>query len=165
MEGHLTHKQGSTTPEQRTKTFHQKVLCGNLPGAVRYLTEQEEGGILYPDAVDEKSGNTLQSVLESKHLDAPNPGVRALTDYPFLPNFVDLGITKDTIEVTARYLSRGAGLGGTDAHLLQQWLLWFGKSSRLLQQATANLVDWLANSFQPWAAYRTLMAGRLVALD
>ena len=39
MEAHLTHKQGSTMPKQRTKTFHQKVLHGNLCGAVRYLTE------------------------------------------------------------------------------------------------------------------------------
>jgi hypothetical protein len=67
MEAHLTHKQGSTTPEQRTKTFHQKVLRSNLRGAVRYLTEREKGGILYPDDIDEKSGNTVQSVLESKH--------------------------------------------------------------------------------------------------
>ncbi len=52
-----------------------------------------------------------------------------------------------------------------DALALQQWLLRFWKSSRLLRRATANLVDWLANSFPPWDAYRALMAGRLVALD
>jgi hypothetical protein len=133
---------------------------------MEYLTEREKGGILYPDDIDEKSGDTVQSVLESKHPDARTPGVDALTDYPFLPDFVDLDITEDTIEVTARHLSRGAGLGGTDAaHVLQQWLLRFGKSSRLLRQATAHLVDWLASSFPPWAAYRALMAGRLVPLD
>jgi hypothetical protein len=166
MEAHLTHKRGSTTPEQRTKNFHQKVLRGNLRGAERYLTEREKGGILYPDDIDEKSGDTVQSVLESKHPDARIPGVDALTDYPFLPDFVDLDITEDTIEVTACRLSGGAGLGGTDAHALQQWLLRFGKSSRLLRQAAADLVDWLANSFPPWAAYRALMPGRLlVTLD
>jgi hypothetical protein len=165
MEAYLSHKQGTTTPEQRTKTFHQKVLRGNLRGAVRYITEREKGGILYPDDIDEKSGDTIQSVLESKHPDARTPGVDALTGYPFLPDLVDLDITEDTIEVAARCLSGGAGLGGTDAHVLQQWLLRFGKSSRLLRQATADLVDWLASSFPPWAAYRALMAGRLVALD
>jgi hypothetical protein len=165
MEAPLTHRQRSTTPEQRTKTFHQKVLRGNLWGTVRYLTEREKGGILYPDDIDEKSGNTVQSVLESKHPNARILRVDALTDYPFLPDFVDLDITEDTIEVTARRPSGGAGLGGTDAHALQQWLLRFGKSSRLLRQATTDLADWLANSFPPWAAYRALMAGRLVALD
>jgi hypothetical protein len=60
---------------------------------------------------------------------------------------------------------QGAGLGGTDAHALQQWLLRFRKASCTLQQAFAKLVEWLANTFPPWAAYRALMAGRLVALD
>jgi hypothetical protein len=43
MESHLSLKRGHTTPEQRTKTFHQKVLRGNLQGALRYLTEREKG--------------------------------------------------------------------------------------------------------------------------
>jgi hypothetical protein len=86
---------------------------------VRYLTEREKGGILYPDEIDEKSGNTVQSILESKPPDARILGVDALTGCPFLPNFEDLDITKDTIKVTARRLSGGAGLGGTDAHALQ----------------------------------------------
>jgi hypothetical protein len=91
------------------------------------------------------------------------PSIDALTDYPSLPDFVDLDITEDTIEVTARRLSRGAGLGGTDTHALQQWLLQYGQASQLLQQA--NFVNWLSNSFPPWAAHRGLMAGCLVALD
>jgi hypothetical protein len=165
MEAYLSHKQGTTTPEQRTKNFHQNVLRGNLRGAVRYLTEREKGGILYPDDIDKKSGETVQSVLESKHPDARTPGVDALANYPFLPDFVDLNITEDTIKVTARRLSGGAGLGGTDSHALQQWLLRFEKSSCLLRQATADLDDWHANSFPPWVPYRALMAGRLVALD
>jgi hypothetical protein len=165
MESHLSHKRGQTTPEQRSKIFHQKVLRGNLRGAVRYLTEREKGGILYPDDIDEKTGLTVETVLESKHPDAREPGPDALTAYPYLPDFVDVDITEDTIEVVARRLSGAAGLGGTDAHALQQWLLRFGNSSRTLRQATAELVDWLANDFPPWAAYRALMAGRLVALD
>jgi hypothetical protein len=64
MESHLSFKQGSTTAEQRTKTFHQKVLRGNIRVAVRYLTEREKGGILYPDDTDEKTGKSVQSVLE-----------------------------------------------------------------------------------------------------
>jgi hypothetical protein len=78
---------------------------------------------------------------------------------------VDLDITEDTVEVTARPLSGGAGLGGTDARAPQQWLLCFGKASRPVRQAIADLVDWLANSFPPWAAYRALMVGCLFALD
>jgi hypothetical protein len=39
---------------------------------------------------------------------------------------VDLNITKDSIKVTARHMSRGAWLGEMDAHGLQQCLLRFG---------------------------------------
>jgi hypothetical protein len=62
-------------------------------------------------------------------------------DYPYLPDFVNLNITEDTIKVVAQYyLSGGARLGGTDAHALQQWLLQFGSSSHNVWQATVKLV-------------------------
>jgi hypothetical protein len=63
---------------------------------------------------------STKRLAESKHPDARTPDVAALTDYLFLPDLVDLNITEDSIEVTARCLSRGAGLGGMDAHTLQQ---------------------------------------------
>jgi hypothetical protein len=121
MESHLSSKQGSTTPEQRTKTFHQrKVLHGNTRGAVRYLRGREKGGILYPNDIDEMARTSVMTILKSKHPDARIPDAAALAAYPTLPDFVDLNITKDSIEVIAHCLSRGAGLGGTDAHALQQ---------------------------------------------
>jgi hypothetical protein len=74
MESHLSSKQGSTTPKRRTKTFHQKVLRGNIRGAVRYLTtKREKGGILYPDDTDEKTWTSVQSVFESKHPNVRTP--------------------------------------------------------------------------------------------
>jgi hypothetical protein len=39
-------KQGPETPDQRAKTFHQKVLKGDLRDAVEYLNEREKGGII-----------------------------------------------------------------------------------------------------------------------
>jgi hypothetical protein len=165
MESHLSSKQGSTMPVKRTKNYHQKVLRGNIRGAVRYLMEREKGGILYPDDIDEKSGTSVLSVLKSKHLDARIPDAAALAAYPTLPSFVDLDITEDSIKVVTRHLSGAAGLGGMDAHVLQQWLLQFSKASCSSQQACAELVDWLSNTFPPWAAYRGLMTGCLVALN
>jgi hypothetical protein len=44
MAANLTHKQGITTEEQRAKTFHGKMLRGDVRGAVRCLTEREKGG-------------------------------------------------------------------------------------------------------------------------
>jgi hypothetical protein len=131
----------------------------------RYLTERGKGGILYPDDTDEKTELSIKEVLQSKHPDVRTPGPDALTVYPYLPDFVHLDITKVTIKIVARSLSGGAGLGGMDAHELQQWLLQFGKSSCNLQQAVAELVEGLANAFPSCAAYQALMAGCLVALD
>jgi hypothetical protein len=82
MEYHLTSKQGSATPEQRTKTFHQKALRGNIQGTIRYLLmEWERGGLLDHNDIGKKVEKTVQLVLESKHSDARTPGIDVLTDY------------------------------------------------------------------------------------
>ena len=48
---------------------------------------------------------------------------------------------------------------------LRNWLLRFGCASEELRVVVASLADWMAISSPPWAAYRTLMACHLVALD
>lgn len=52
-----------------------------------------------------------------------------------------------------------------DAISLGDWLLRFGKSSLLVRERLAEMAEWLANDSPPWAAYRALMTGRIVALD
>jgi hypothetical protein len=88
-----------------------------------------------------------------------------MEDYDTLPDFVDLDITEDVVEQVARRLSGSAGPGGSDAQAIQHWLLRFGGASGELRRAVAGLVEWMANDFPPWAAYRALKAGRLIALD
>jgi hypothetical protein len=87
MEAHLTFKQGSSTPEQRTKTFHQKVLRGNIRGAMMYLTDRDKGSILYPDDKDKKAGDSVLLVLESKYPNMRKLSADTLTAYPSLPDF------------------------------------------------------------------------------
>ena len=48
---------------------------------------------------------------------------------------------------------------------LRNWLLHFRCVSEELRVVVSSLADWMANSSPPWAAYCTLMACRLVALD
>jgi hypothetical protein len=69
-------------------------------------------GILYPDDTDEKTRKSILLVLVSKHPNVRTLSADTLTAYPSLPDFVDLSITKDSIEqVTAQCLSGGeAGL-------------------------------------------------------
>jgi hypothetical protein len=164
-EASLSFKQGFSTPEQRAKIYNSKMLRGDIRGAVRYLTERDQGGILFPDNTDEKSGDTVLETLQSKHPDATIPEASSLQTYPSLPDFNDIDVTEDVVESVARRLRGCAGPSGTDSLSLQQWLLRFGETSRQLRIAVADFVDWLANEFPPWAAYRATMACLLFGLD
>ena len=78
-----------------------------------------------------------------------------------LPN---LNIILNNTEV-AGHLSGGAGPGGTDLVSLQHWLLRFGAASGELRLTVADFAEWLGKGQPPWAAYRALMSGQLIALD
>jgi hypothetical protein len=111
-----TKRGGEVTTEQCTKTFHRKMLRGDVRGAVRYLTDREKGGILLPGDVNEKSGDSVAEALKSKHPHARIPDASSLTKYPITPNFVDVDICEEAVITVARWLSGSAGLGGTDSH-------------------------------------------------
>jgi hypothetical protein len=138
-------------PKQRTKIFHQKVLHGNIRGDVRYLTERGKRGILYLDDTDEKTGKTIQLVLEWKHPNGRTPSADTLTAYLYLPDFMDLDITKDSIKVTACPKVLGSE----------------GWKPTIFSSGCCALAKQVApGQFLPaMAAYQALMAGCLVALD
>eukprot|EP00957_Ditylum_brightwellii_P028826 2177773-Ditylum_brightwellii.AAC.1 len=58
-----------------------------------------------------------------------------------------------------------AGPGGVDLIAWQDWLLRFGAASCYLCKAVAAVAWWLANTRPAWAAYRAIVAGRLIALN
>jgi hypothetical protein len=109
MESYLSSKQRGVTKEQRAKIFHGKMLQGNVRGAVRYLTDREQGGILLPDDIDEKTGDSVKEVLESKHPHARMPDVTSLPTYINTPDFVELDVTEEAVKKVARRLSGSAG--------------------------------------------------------
>ena len=76
-----------------------------------------------------------------------------------------MDITEDTVTAVAGRLSGGVRLTGTDSVSLQHWLLRFGVASGELRLIVGDFVEWLGNGQPPWAAYRALMIGRLIALD
>lgn len=165
LQANLSKSQSTTTPEQRAKTFHNKVLRGNLRSAVRYITEREKGSILYPDDRDEKSGKPVKEALADKHPSSRRADPTKLPAYNSTPHLVPNVITEDTVTEVANNLSGGAGLGGVDSILLKHLLLRHGGASRKLRLAVAEFTEWMANDSPPWAATRALMSGRLVALD
>lgn len=155
---------GTSSSGQRFKIFNDKVLLGDIRGAVKYLSNSETGGVLLPDDLDDM-GRSVRSILLEKH---PMPRIPMEDHFPVyqeMPEFVDLDITEDTVIEVAKNLSGSGGAGGTDSYTAQSWLLRFGEASCRLRVALANFTCWLANDFPPWASYRGLAVGRLLALD
>ena len=62
-------------------------------------------------------------------------------------------------------MTGAAGPNGTYALALQIWLLQFGTSPSSLREDMPASIDSLSNKSPPWAAYHTIMAARLDALD
>ena len=71
----------------------------------------------------------------------------------------------DAVEAVARKLTGGAGCSSVDAALLRNMLLRHGRASAELREELSAWARWLANTSPPWAAYRAMRQGRLVALD
>ena len=112
----------------------------------------------------------MWQVLQEKHPALRDPTSvgdedGAFEPYPDLPAPVPVCITQDDVEAISSRLSGAAGPGGTDAVDLANWLLRFGRESEALREEMAAWTNWLANTAPPWAAYRAMMANRLVALD
>ena len=97
LKSSLSRARGTSTPEQRARIFDSKVKRGKLRAAVRYITDREGGGIMFPDDIDDKSGNAVIDVLKNKHPKMREPGPAAMPAYDELPSFVDLDITADTV--------------------------------------------------------------------
>jgi len=119
-----------------------------------------------------KTGGPVLNVLQDKHPALCNPPLASeTTDGAFesyedgTPAVIPVVITAETVERVASKLSGTAGLGGTDAVNLWNWLLHFGMESEALCKEMASWAMWLTNESPPWPAYHTIMAGCLVTLD
>jgi hypothetical protein len=55
---------------------------------------EKKGGVLLPVKIDDKTGEQVIDILQSKHPDVQVPEASKMEDYDTLPNFVDLDITK-----------------------------------------------------------------------
>ena len=154
------------TQEQVAKVYSRLLLQGKVRAAVRWLTERANGGLLMPDDMDEQKHQPVHRTLCDLH-----PEARSIVKSdlevrvgrtPVMPH---LEIERLVVEKISHRLSGSAGLGGTDSNSLQRMMSNFGQTSRALQTQFALMTSWLANTTAPWAAYRGLVAGRLVAVD
>eukprot|EP00978_Attheya_sp_CCMP212_P029234 scaffold103337_cov31-Attheya_sp.AAC.4 len=155
----ISHVRRQMDDQEIARTYNRMVLQGKLCQAVHWITQRHnKGGILYLDDIDIKTGMLVIDVLKSKHPDACVPDVGDLPHCDKTPEFVDVDVTADTVESATRKLSGSAGPGGINYVGLSHFLLRFGKTSAMLQEAVADFTRWMANDMPPWAAYRAMTA-------
>lgn len=115
--------------------------------------------------MDTKSGRTVTEILRENHPDPFKPDPKHFHSYSSVPELETMTIDREVVEKVSHTLSGSTGLGGTDSTCLQQWLSCYKSSSRSLQESIGEFMEWIANTDVPWAAYRALWAGRLIAID
>ena len=100
-----------------------------------------------------------------KHPDPTTPEVKDLPKFEGVTELPGIHISAEVIARTAKKLSGSGGPSGVQGLDLKRWLLGYKGASENLCQAMGVLANWLANDKVPWARYRVLMSGRLVAID
>ena len=82
-----------------------------------------------------------------------NPTCAAFEEYEDIPEKVPLDFMEDDVTWVLSTLSGAAGVLGSEAMELRNWLLRFGCVSEELRVVVSSLADWMSNSSPPWAAY------------
>ena len=156
--------------EQVARRYNSTVLDGNLRTAVRNLTDGVRGGVLGPEDLCTKTGRPVIEVLRDKHPDQrlpdlSDPNCLAFCKFDEVPDPIPLDCGPEVVEAVARKLTGAAGCSSVDSALLKSALLRYGKASSELREEMLEWTLWLGNTSPPWAAYRAMRQGRLVALD
>ena len=156
--------------EQAARRYNSSVLDGNLRTAVRNLTDGVRGGVLGPEDLCTKTGRPVIEVLRDKHPDQRlpdlwDPNSLAFSKFEEVPDPIPLDCSPEIVEAVARKLTGAAGCSSVDSALLKSALLRHGKASAELREELLDWTLWLGNTSPPWAAYRAMRQGRLVALD
>ena len=110
-------------------------------------------------------GERVIEVLYTMRPDAWTSTAASLELYPDRPpEIVPIDITDETVTAVAGRISGGGGPGGTDSVSLQHWQLHFGAASGELRLIFGNLTECMSNGRPPWAAYRAMPSGQMIAL-
>ena len=93
----------------------QVIYRGKLISVIRYASEREKGEILMPGDVDEKAGDLVSEVLESKHPIGRDVEISSLLIFESCPELINIEVTEDNVEKVAKRLSGSAGPSGIDS--------------------------------------------------
>ena len=138
-EAYMNRKRGGLNTEERAKAFSSLICRGKIREDIRYICEQESGGIMLLGDVDSKTGNLIKETLKSKYPEGRDVSVENLPEFESCPEMIDIVVTEENVEKVAKRLSSSAGLSGIDSLSMSHWLLKFGASSTILRKSFADL--------------------------
>ena len=142
-------------------------LEGNVPAAVRLVTEHAGGGVLDPDATTPSGQNS--SIFLEMHfsINILSLVFHLLLFYPvvMLSLCEDIEVCVAHIQAVACRIQGGAVLGGCDAAHWHDVLICYGAHSGYLRDSVAAVAHRLSNSIASWDDVQALFAGHLITLD
>ena len=94
------------------------VLKGKIRTAVRVVILRGAGGVLLPNKIEPKSGQSVIDMLCQKHLALIVPTVGMLEHYNVVPKLVLLDFTEETLEIISGKLTGAVDLDGIETSSL-----------------------------------------------
>ena len=149
-------------PPNKAKIFAKLVLEGQINSALRYLSEQDSGGILPPT-------DDVMNQLQDKHPSAQEAQLGSLVFGPIedIPHVLYHQINGEMIKGAALKTKGSGGPSGIDANGFRRMLASksFKKSSTSLCDAIATLAKRLCTELVDPATIEPVLANRLIPLD
>ena len=134
-------KQGKATVKERAKVFNSLLCRGNVRAAIRYISEREKGGIFLPGNTDDKTGEEITVVLESKHPEGRDVEPSKMPIFDSCLETMNSVVTGKNVEKVANELPGSAGASGTDSMAMSDWLLKYSGASLALRNSFAKLTE------------------------
>ena len=169
---HLPVQRNETDTEQEerlARMFSRLVMEGKMNTALRYLSDNYQGGLLSLDERLEPSGQTVREILGEKHPSPREVNTEALLSTEDVSSNVHPvlfeSITGDSIRTAALRTQDAAGPSGVDAAGWRRILSSFHQQSKDLCSAIASVARRLCTEYVDPESLRAFVACRLIPLN
>jgi len=152
------------TNDSKAHSFNGLVQSSRLCQVVRHLTSRDEGGVLHPNSLNNKTSCEVSDVLVDKHPNSHQPPIEALKDYDEALEPLQLQVGYESFKSTTWKLSGSAAPSSIDTIDLQHWMFRFGAVSENLLNELILWTEWLTNASPSWSVYHAMMACRLIEI-
>ena len=155
--------------DHSSRTFAKLIFQGKIKSAVRFITENNGGGVLSLNDRTDEDGQTVLDVLREKHPSSAAVDPEALignntSPYEVHPVLFDQ-ITGDAVRQAALRTEGSAGPSGVDAAGWRRMCTSFHRESQDLCSAIAATARRLSTEHVDPSCLRSFVACRLIPLD